>query len=161
MQILVRLADLTRQIDAARADMNRDAHYDALVAERDRLMARIPTVPAEMQLCADSKIWAMVFADRYQCGELAPGVLEAWFDAALAGGYQRGRNEGRTEGIIGEREQRGITTQLLVDRLGLVARLLENKQLVNLRLRGETEGAPPMILSELIAEALTTARTTL
>lgn len=146
MQTLVRLAELTRLIDNTNMD---DPHLPVLRAERDRILAAVPSVPRELEGVNDAGLWAHMLEQRYPC--TAPsGILEVWFAAALSSGRLDGIKEGSTLGHAQRSEAHGAA----VGTLELIAGLLDDGKLMDLLLRGSEPGSEPIKLSAVIAEAL-------
>lgn len=143
MQTLVRLAELTRQLDVT---TGHDAI--ALITERDRIVAAVPSVPRELEDCNDASLWAHMLEMRYPCAA-PPGVLDVWFAAALAGG----RLDGIKEGAVLGREQQSDARGAAVVTLELVAQLIADRKIMDLRMRGAEPGSE-IKLSAVIAEAL-------
>jgi hypothetical protein len=149
MQTLVRLAELTREIDALQLAMPLDTdRLRALRTERDRIVAAVPSVPRELEGCNDASLWAHMLEMRYPCAA-PPGILDVWFAAALAGGRMDGIKEGATLG----REQQSDAQGVAVKTLELIAGLLQDHKLMDLRLRGGAPGSERK-LSAVVAEAL-------
>lgn len=144
MQTLVRLAELTRQLHEKAGT----AEELTLRAERDRIVAAVPSVPRELEGVTDASLWAHMLEMRYPCAAPA-GVLEVWFAAALAGG----RLDGIKEGVALGREQSFEAQGAAVKTLEFVAALLADKKLSDLLLSRDFS-SEPIKLSAVIAEAL-------
>lgn len=145
MQTLVRLAELTRRIANANMD---DPHMIALRGERDQIVAAVPSVPRELEGVNDAGLWAHMLEMRYPCAA-PPGVIEVWFAAALA----CGRLDGMREGAVAGQAQRSEAHGAAVGTLELIAGLLEDRKIMDLRMRGSEPGSE-VKLSAIVAEAL-------